>query len=169
VHPVDLSWNLDRLGLAYVLGAPAGVEAIQAAEQRLGHRAPASFVKFYEVANGLRIAEPAVLVEPVEALAADDAGLVYFANVDDNRRLYLDPAAGPDGEWLVRAEDGYVVTRTLASFWANTLWHWLRHRRPIWRDWRTEEFGARPECAPSSVCSRLAAAEPGVVADTGPE
>jgi hypothetical protein len=150
VHPVDLPRNLDRLGLAYVLGAPASAEEIASTERRLGHSVPTSFVRFYEVANGLRITAPSVLIEPLEALAVDDRGLVYFAAVNDDRRLYLDPAAGLDGEWLVRAEDGYVVTRTMASFWANTFWHWLRHRRPIWRDWRTEEFGAKPECGNSS-------------------
>lgn len=147
MHPVDLPRNFARLGLTYVLGAPAGARELAAAEARLGRGLPVSLVRFYEVANGLRIAAPAFSIEPLAGLAASEDGRVHFATVHGERRLFLDPDAGPDGEWLVRAEDGYVVTRTVASFWANTLWHWLRHERPIWRDWRTEEFGAHPTLA----------------------
>jgi hypothetical protein len=149
MHPVDLRQNLDRLGLSYTLGAPARPDDVTMAERRLGQPLPASVLRFYQAVNGLRVVSPAIVIEPLSRLATDGTGRVRFATLGAGHPLYLDAAAG-DADWPIMAEDGRFVTRTLASFWSNTLWHWLRRERPIWTDWRIEEFGANADDVASS-------------------
>ena len=122
-------------GLKYFLAGPAFEEEIVAAERRLNVSFPPQVKRFYQSYNGLRVDDPQLEVLPMERLDFVSPNRLHFATLDGNRRLFFDVShLNQANQWFIVAEDDYLVTFTMASFWTRKMWAWIMEKRAIWED-----------------------------------
>ncbi|MGE6761871.1 SMI1/KNR4 family protein [Corallococcus interemptor] len=116
-------------------------EAIDACERRLGVTFPANVRRFYAVHDGLRVEAPSLVIRPLDALVLAPGGLLPFASFDHEHTVaFAVDAVNEAGEWsIVSAETGFQVTLTMASFWSNKVFAWVKNQRRIWAEERPEE------------------------------
>jgi hypothetical protein len=120
-------------GFAYELGAPASDIAIAEAEDRLGVKFPTQVVSFYGMYNGLRVDEPYTEVLPIERMDYLAPNQLHFATIGTSHMVWFDTShINVAGQWDIVTTDGYTITYTMASFWSNKLWPWIKKRRAIW-------------------------------------
>ena len=126
--------NLSKRPIEVRVGAPCGLDALDAASARLGSPLPEQLCSFYLHVNGLDVTDPALQVLPIQELRRSGNGLVRFATLDHRHHLALDATSWNEaGQWSVVSEaTGYVVTLTIASFWSNKIFAWLDKKREIW-------------------------------------
>lgn len=132
---VNLERRAQKSGLNYTLGAPASAQQILQAEQRFGVAFPAQTRLFYQHYNGLEVAAPSLTVLPLEQMSFLAPGYLHIATIDHQHHLYFDTTAlNPAEQWdIVTVPAGFVVTRTMASFWSNKIWAWIDKGRAIWQ------------------------------------
>lgn len=135
----DLSIRLQKLsaqsGLDYRLADPASGGDISSAESRLGVMLPAQVRLFYQSYNGLYVRDPYLKVLPLGGLEFSRPRRLHFTTLDEERHLYFDVSQiNNAGQWNIVADEDYLVTMTMASFWSNKIWAWVERKRPIWRD-----------------------------------
>jgi hypothetical protein len=106
-----------------------GIEAI------LHVAIPEQIKLFFSTFNGLGVTSPPFEIYPIERWVIKRVNKVEFAQVDGRHALFFDTAMlNQAGQWNIVSNTGYVVTHTMASFWSNKLWAWVRDRREIWKD-----------------------------------
>ncbi len=134
----DLHSNLQmrarRHGLVFELAPPATEDLISSTGGRLNHVLPDQVQAFYRCCNGLKVADPAVLVFPLQDLQIEPPGFMRFSLFDQRHPVCFDIShLNEADQWdILSAESGFKITLTLASFWSNKLFAWIDRRRPIW-------------------------------------
>ena len=139
MHLEQVSSELQKLSkqndLIYSLGKAASKEDIFRAEQKLDVVFPARIKLFYESYNGLRVEAPRIEVLPLERLRFVKANKLNFATIDSEHQLYFNTARINEAEqWDIISENEYLVTKTMASFWSNKIWSWIKQRREFWKE-----------------------------------
>lgn len=86
--------------------------------------------------NGLIVEKPALAIRALDELEIDNKGLMHFAVFDNKHIIAFDTNSINNAEqWnIVNRDTGYLVTLTMASFWANKIWAWLISQRTIWKE-----------------------------------
>ena len=121
--------------LIYSLGKAASKEEIFKAEQKLDVTFPTQIKLFYESYNGLRVEEPQLEVLSLEQLHFVTPYKLNFAVIDDRHQFYFDTSQINEADqWDIVTQDDYLITKTMASFWTNKIWAWLKRRREIWKE-----------------------------------
>jgi hypothetical protein len=127
--------NLKKRGnLQVEIGLPATSDQITEVEKKIGVKFPEQVKWFFQACNGLRVIEPAISVKPLSDLKIGQNSTIEFAVFDNQHILSFDAARiNEAGQWsIVNSETGFVVTKTMASFWSNKIFAWLDNRRTIW-------------------------------------
>lgn len=127
--------NLKKRGnLQVELGIPATSDQINESERKMGVKFPEQVKWFYQACNGLRVSVPAISVKPVSELKVDQKCKIEFAVFDNQHVLSFDAERiNEAGQWtIINSKTGFVVTKTMASFWSNKIFAWLDNRRTIW-------------------------------------
>ena len=111
-----------------------------AIETRTGLSLPLQVKLFYRSCNGLTVTNPALVVLPLDSIEFAAEGRLHFATLDGSQPLYFNVARLNAAEpWDVVSADGFVITHSMASFWTNKIFAWVKYRRPIWLPWQDEE------------------------------
>ena len=119
--------------LAHSLSTEASELEIKQAEEKLGVLFPEQGKLFYGNYNGLHVEAPAVEVLPIEALEFIFPERLHFATFDRSHRLCFDTShTNEAGQWNILAENDFCVTLTMASFWSNKIFAWVKNGRIIW-------------------------------------
>jgi hypothetical protein len=102
-------------------------------ESRLDVVLPAQVRYFYRACDGLDCADPALSVFRARDLRRDGS-LIPMARFDGQAVVgFRADRLNEAGQWSIVAVDtGFVVTRTMASFWSNKVLAWLQCRTRIW-------------------------------------
>lgn len=125
----------DQNKLNYSLGKAASKEEIFKVEQKLDVTFPTQIKLFYESYNGLYVEDPQLEVMALEQLYFVTSHKLNFAIIDGKHNLYFDTSQINEAEqWDIVSEDDYEITMTMASFWSNKIWAWLKKRREIWKE-----------------------------------
>lgn len=130
-----------RLGTEVHFGPGANSDAIDACERRLGVTFPVNVRRFYAAHDGLRVKVPSLVIRPLDALALAPGGLLPFAGFDGEHTLaFAVEAVNEAGEWdIVNVETGHRVTLTMANFWSNKVFAWVKKQRRVWAEERPDE------------------------------
>lgn len=122
-------------GFSFSLGRGASEIQIHDTELRLTIRLPEQVKLFYSHYNGLRVSNPKLNVLALERLSFHSINRLHFAVLDDRHNVYFDVSGtNAANQWNISSEDGYLITLTMASFWSNKIWAWIKHRKAIWKD-----------------------------------
>ncbi|HEU4766157.1 MAG TPA: SMI1/KNR4 family protein [Pyrinomonadaceae bacterium] len=133
MHLEQVSLRLQKLELDYQLAGPASEREILGAERRLNVTLPKQVKQFYESYDGLRVHDPHLEILSVAKLNLTSSDHLHFATVDFDHRLVFDVShLNPAGQWDIKADDGFLITRTMASLWSVKIWAWLENRKRIW-------------------------------------
>jgi hypothetical protein len=127
--------NLKKRGnLQVEIAILATSDQINEVEKKIGVKFPEQVKWFFQACNGLRVIEPAISVMPLSDLKIGQNSTIEFAVFDNQHILRFDAARiNEAGKWsIVNSETGFVVTKTMASFWSNKIFAWLDNRRTIW-------------------------------------
>ena len=129
----DFKINLDKLSSGYEIGGPASEVDFALHESRLGILLPEQVKQFYRFANGIKVSMPRMEVYPLSEIE-NIGGHLFFCKFAGIHELAFDASElNAANQWnIVNANTGYLVTLTMASFWSNKVWVWLRQRREIW-------------------------------------
>jgi hypothetical protein len=127
--------SLAREGLVYRLASGAGPGVLQESEARLALNFPEPVAAFWSAFDGLEVADPPFKILPLCELKREGK-LMVFCLCDRLVPIAFDVSAiNPAGQWtILNAKTGYLITYTMASFWAVHMWSWIAKRRPIWYD-----------------------------------
>jgi hypothetical protein len=139
MHLEQVSSELQKLSekdnLIYSLGKCVSLADILRAEQKLDVTFPAQIKLFYESYNGLRVDDPQLEVLPLEGLHFVTPEKLNFAVIDGKHQLYFDTSQINEADqWDIISEDDHLVTKTMASFWSNKIWAWIKGKRAIWKE-----------------------------------
>jgi hypothetical protein len=139
----DVARTLARQKLDFALGTEATDREIIGAQNRLDIVFPSKVRLFYQHYNGLTVIDPPLTILPLDQLNYIAARRLCFALLNINQRICFDTSRSNEaGQWsIVDGDSDYVITLTMPSFWSNKIWHWLNHRRPIWRDYHAGTEG----------------------------
>lgn len=123
-----------RDGLAVALGSPASSAEIDSAARRLGIEFPGPVSWFYRAQNGFVVTDPGIEVLSLSELAFDQGRDLPFARLDGRHWLvWRTEGLNTAGQWdIAEKVSGYLVTRTMPSFWSNKVFAWIDQRRRIW-------------------------------------
>jgi hypothetical protein len=123
-----------RDNLQVEIGLPATSDQITEVEKKIGVKFPEQVKWFFQACNGLRVIEPAISVKSLSDLKIGQNFTIEFTVIDNQHILSFDAARiNEAGQWsIVNSETGFVVTKTMASFWSNKIFAWLDNRRTIW-------------------------------------
>lgn len=132
----DIGKRLQKLsrvtGTNFAMGIPTSRDAISHAEQRLNVLFPEQIKIFYSNINGLKVEDPKLEIFPIENVEKSSEDRLIFAILAGAHPLYFDLSRTNEAnQWDIVAEDGFVVTKTMASFWSNKIWAWVERRRSI--------------------------------------
>lgn len=126
-----------QIGFSYSLEKGADKIQIRAAETRLGMTLPKQVGTFYSHFNGLRVNNPRLEILALDKLSFYTTNKLHFAIFDNDHNIYFDVSeTNLANQWDIVSENNYLITRTMASFWSNKIWRWLKYRKEIW----IEEF-----------------------------
>lgn len=124
----------------YTVGGGAAADDISVIELCLGVALPDQARNFYSNFNGLKVDYPGLEIFPLQKLRFVEPNRLYFAVLDNQVRLFFDTSdINSAGQWNIVTSNGFVVTMTMASFWSNKIWMWLKHRKAIWKEEITED------------------------------
>jgi len=133
MHLDEVSLRLQKLGLGYQLAGPASEQEIVSAERRLNVSLPEQVKQFYKSYDGLRVHDRQLEILSVAKLNLTSPDHLHFATVDFDHRLVFDVShLNPAGQWDIKADDGFLITRTMASLWSVKIWAWLEYGKRIW-------------------------------------
>jgi len=132
----DIQLNLKKLNVSYALGEPCQDKCLTDCENALRLKLPRQIKLFYKSMNGLIVEKPALAIRALDELEIDNKGLMHFAVFDNKHIIAFDTNSINNAEqWnIVNRDTGYLVTLTMASFWANKIWAWLISQRTIWKE-----------------------------------
>jgi hypothetical protein len=132
--PLEFQKLSEKDNLIYSLGKPASLNDILKAEQKLDVSFPTQIKLFYESCNGLRVEDPRLEILPLEQLHFVTPDKLNFATINGKHELYFDTSQINEAEqWDIVNREDYLVTKTMASFWSNRIWAWIKTRREIWK------------------------------------
>ena len=87
--------------------------------------------------NGLVISEPRhfELLKQSEVIVLNERYL-HFAIMNRTERICFDMReVNSAGEWdIINYKDGFVITKTIASYLSNKIWAWIDRQRAIWKE-----------------------------------
>ena len=119
----------------YFLAEKAIEQEVAEIESKLKISFPAQVKLFYESFNGLKVNFPKLEIFPVENLKFLSKNRLNFAVIDENHRLFFDTSYYNEAnQWNIVADDDFLVTLTMASFWSNKIWAWIEKERKIWKE-----------------------------------
>ena len=119
---LNIEKRRDTNGFRATLRTGATLDAINVAEERLGHHLPDQVRAFYSQWNGLTIDDPPFDIMPVENLSLDDQLRIHFATADGTHRICFDCSRLNEAEqWdIIDAENqgnlASGVTQTPGSY-----------------------------------------------------
>jgi hypothetical protein len=133
---LNLEKRSDKYGLNFKVENPASELAIGAFEKRIGTKIPEQVKWFYQKCNGLKVEAPPLEIKSIESLEVDEKGKIVFAIFDKRHRICFDASkTNTAKQWDISNYDtGFIVTFTMASFWANKIFAWLDKKRTIWKE-----------------------------------
>jgi hypothetical protein len=113
----------------------ASPDVIAEAERRLGVTFPAQTSRFFASFDGLEVVDPPFVILPMAEMTRRGS-LIDFCCCDGRNRLAFDVGTlNHTDQWsIVNAATDFVVTLSMASFWATRMFGWIGQRRPIWYD-----------------------------------
>ena len=120
-----------ELGFEYFLGGQASDALISGTEHRLGVTFPEQVRTFFSNYNGLRVEDSFLRILALEDLRFPHSDLLQFASVGDEKIFFDVSHLNAAGQWDIVDESKFPVTLTMASFWSNKVWRWLKYR-PRW-------------------------------------
>ncbi len=124
----------DKSGF-FKLETGASKNEIRETEMKLNLSFPAQVKLFYETYNGLMVENPSLCIHPLEKMKFTAPGKLEFAIFDEIHPVCFDVTSiNHGGQWNIVAEKDFLVTFTMASFWSNKIWAWLRNRRTMWKE-----------------------------------
>ena len=131
--------NLDKVFVgekdAYSLEKGANDKEIIETEKDLHISFPPQVKLFYEAYNGLIVKNPKLEIYSISKLQFTESGKLEFAIINEIHPLFFDTTSlNHAGEWNIVAKNNYLVTMTMASFWSNKIWAWVRNKRAIWEE-----------------------------------
>ncbi len=140
MHLDNFIQQLDKLGEAnegfdYSLGKSLNQNDITAVQNNLCIQLPEKTKDFIYQTNGLLTSNPNFELIELDAWKIDD-GLIHFATFDNSIKVYFDTRKlNQANEWsIINKDNDYILTYSIASFYSNKIWHWLKHRHKIWVD-----------------------------------
>ncbi len=122
---VHFKSNLEKRALKNALvihlNDPASNEDILRAENRLSIGFPQQIKMFYQHYNGVSLEDPHLEVLPLNELGYQSEGKIYFASFDNSVKVCFEiNRLNEAKQWdIVNCENGFLITRTMASFWSN--------------------------------------------------
>jgi len=125
--------GLEKLDLDFEKGEPASKDDIAETELRLGKSLPEQVRQFYSNYNGIKVDSPKFEILSLGRLHID-SGKIVFAIFDDTHRVaFKANILNSAGQWdIINADNDFLVTLTMASFWTNKIFAWLRKERAVW-------------------------------------
>ena len=125
--------NLNKLGLDYKLHSGASELEIQDAQIRLEVSFPSKVYSFYKNINGLIVNEPKLEVYGLNNVKRFGSNVV-FASFNGIHQIAMDVSKLNEAEqWnIINHNTGFIITLSMASFWSNKIWAWLRNNREVW-------------------------------------
>jgi len=125
--------NLKNLNLDYRLNPGATDDEINVVQDRLGINIPEQVWMFYKSMNGLFVEHPRLEIFDLSNLELKDSKVI-FSEFDGKHKIAFSTNTINDAQqWdIVNNETGYCITHSMASFWSNKIWAWLRKNREIW-------------------------------------
>lgn len=137
MNMVHIAHNLKKFGLEYSVANGVSSAELKFHEARLGVIFPDQVKLFYNANNGIEVVAPPVEILDVQHLYRDGSFIV-FCKINEIHRLCFDVSCLNEADqWnILNYETGYLVTKTMASFWSNKMIAWLRKRREIWAEER---------------------------------
>jgi hypothetical protein len=125
--------NLQKLNLEYNVGSGLANTDIERIEEKLGVSFPEQVKEFYMNFGTLNIRSPRLeIYSPLEL--TEKEGKIIFCKFKGMHELSFDISElNQANQWnIINTKTGYIVTHTMASFWSNKVWAWLRGNREIW-------------------------------------
>jgi len=131
--------NLDKLFMnkrnAFILESGASEEEVLSTEKNLKISFPEQVKLFYKTYNGLIIKNPKLEIYPINKLKFKGFGKLEFVLVNEIHPLFFETnSLNHASQWNIVAKNNYLVTMTMASFWSNKIWAWIRSERTIWKE-----------------------------------
>jgi hypothetical protein len=106
-------------------------------ESVVGKNAPEGVKYLFTLFNGLSISEPRHfdLLKFANVEIFEDRFL-SFALINETEKICFDmKELNVAGEWdVINYSNGFVITKTLASFLTNKVWAWIERARTIWKE-----------------------------------
>ncbi len=102
-----------------------------------GDNIPQAVKAMFSVFNGLIISEPRhfELLKHSELIVLDERYL-HFATMNSSERICFDMREiNSAGEWdIINYNEGFIITKTIASYLTNKIWAWIDRERTIWKE-----------------------------------
>ena len=117
-----------QLGFEYVLGGQASDALISETEHRLSVTFPEQVRTFFFNYNGLRVEDPFLRILALEDLRFPNSDLLQFAFIGEEKIFFDVSHLNAAGQWDIVNESKIPITLTMASFWSNKVWRWLKYR-----------------------------------------
>lgn len=124
-----------RKNLQLKIGRPSSISQLEDIEVKIKTKFPDPVKWFYQSCNGFEIVDPPLRVKSLSELTIDLRSRIEFAIFDEKHILCFDTTCiNEAGQWnIVNSETGYLVTKTMPSFWSNKIFAWIDSRRTIWQ------------------------------------
>jgi len=99
---------------------------------------PAALIQFYTKFESIEFMAPRQMrnfsVNELQRNVKQEY-LIVFGSVDEVQLAYDTRSLNAAGEWtIVNGDNEYVITKTLASFYTNKLWAWIKRGKKIWEE-----------------------------------
>ncbi len=117
-----------QLGFEYVLGGQASDALISETEHRLSVTFPEQVRTFFFNYNGLRVEDPFLRILALEDLRFPNSDLLQFAFIGEEKIFFDVSHLNAAAQWDIVNESKIPITLTMASFWSNKVWRWLKYR-----------------------------------------
>ena len=129
----DFESNLQKLDAEYELGAPSTLEELAIIEKNLNVTFPEQVKNYYQNIGALKVISPALEIYDISNLKKID-NRIAFCKFSNEHELSFDISKiNSAKQWnIINRRTNYQVTKTMASFYSNKIWAWLRNNREIW-------------------------------------
>ncbi len=126
--------HIKRLHLDFEIGERLTEEDFIKIEHNLKVTFPIQVKSIYQYCNGLKVRTPKLEILALDKLV-NNSGIIVFSIFNSQYSIGFNTnEINEANQWnIINVDSYYVVTLTIASFWSNKIWAWLRNEREIWQ------------------------------------
>lgn len=118
------------------INSPATINDIVLAQEKLNVIFPEQILDFYKTCNGIVFPEPFLEIYSLGQMCfIEKNSYLKFCVINKEEVICFDTSSlNEAGQWFIKGvSEDCTITYTMASFWSNKVWHWVKKRRPIWK------------------------------------